>query len=66
VLAAAEPLLLGRGDDPPVHDQRGRRIVEDRVDPEETHRRPLRCAGVPGVVAEESPSKPAFADGWLN
>jgi hypothetical protein len=31
VLAAAEALLLGGGDDPAVDDERGRRIVEDGV-----------------------------------
>src|SRR5919199_2883280 len=35
VLAAAEALLLGGGHDPPVHDQRGRRIVEHAVDAED-------------------------------
>jgi hypothetical protein len=37
VLAAAEALLLGRRDDLAVDDQRRRRIVEDRVDTEDSH-----------------------------
>ena len=45
VLAAAEALLLGRGDDPPVDDERGGRVVEDRVDPEDVHEPRLHLAG---------------------
>ncbi len=37
VLAAAEPLLFGRCDDPSVDDQRRRRVVEDRVDTQNLH-----------------------------
>ena len=37
VLAPAEPFLLRGSHDPPVHDQRGRGVVEDRVDSEHPH-----------------------------
>ena len=37
VLAPAEALLLGRRDDRAVHDERGGRVVEDRVDAEHSH-----------------------------
>jgi hypothetical protein len=40
VLAAREALLLGGGHGDAVHDERSRRIVEDRVDPEDLHRGP--------------------------
>jgi hypothetical protein len=44
VLAAAEAFFFGRGDDLTVHDQRGGRIVEYGVDPEDAHR---PASGVP-------------------
>ncbi|GAA2900693.1 hypothetical protein GCM10010517_66380 [Streptosporangium fragile] len=37
MFAAAETLLLGRGDHLSVDDESGRWIVEDRVDPEKSH-----------------------------
>ena len=37
VLAPAEAFLFRRRDDPPVDHQRGRRVVEDGVDPEYSH-----------------------------
>jgi hypothetical protein len=37
VFASAEAFLLGGGHDSPVHHQRRRRVVEDRVDSENLH-----------------------------
>jgi hypothetical protein len=42
VLAPAEPLFLCRRDDLPVDDEGSRRIVEDRVDAENSHRESFR------------------------
>jgi hypothetical protein len=39
MLAPAEPLLLGRGDEFAVDHERGGRVVIDRVDPENAHAR---------------------------
>src|SRR4051794_22005540 len=45
VLAAAEALLLGGGHDAPVDHQRGRRVVEDGVDPQDAHGRDIHRTG---------------------
>ena len=41
VLAACKALLFGRRDDHAVDDQRGRRIVKDRIDTQYPHVRPM-------------------------
>jgi hypothetical protein len=41
VLAAREALLLSRGDGDAVDDQRGGRIVEDRIESEDLHAQTL-------------------------
>ena len=59
VLAAVEPLLLRRGDETPVHDERGRRVVEDGVDTEHSHGRDLLPERRPQGCDCLSPTRPA-------
>ncbi|GAB7044177.1 hypothetical protein JCM9533A_80280 [Catenuloplanes niger JCM 9533] len=48
MLAPAEPLLLGGGDHTAVDDQRGGRIMEDRIDSQDSHegRIPYKCRSI--------------------
>ena len=65
VLAAGEPLLLGRGHDLAVDHQRGRRVVEHRVHTEHTHLVILCTIGF--NVAPRLLALPLlYGEGWNN
>ena len=55
VLAPAEALLLRRRDDLAVHDERGRRVVIDRVDAEHPHTTPPNHGTLQLTLCEQLP-----------